>query len=169
MATFFETNAVVVTRVHCISNLWKENCKQVVSIWNDVNTERVLFEVCPLDSKSRPKWGMLFFSEISISFAYCLYLYTQQNNSRATSFIFHLIIIKMRPSDFKIVSWAKLEVSALFQSPKCVRNMFSYKSVNGTNNTRPTDSKKNENFKKKKNMIFTSKWTFSTIPENFFV
>ena len=39
---------------------------------------------------------------------------TQQNNLRATSFIFHLIIIKMQPSSFKIISWAKLEVSKPF-------------------------------------------------------
>ena len=32
------------------------------------------------------------------------------------------------------------------QSAQQVHNMFSYKSVNGTNNARPTDSKKNGNF-----------------------
>ena len=58
-------------------------------------------------------------------------IYSPQNNLRATSFIFPLIITKMRPSSFKIISWAKLEVSALFQSAQHVRNMFSYKSVNG--------------------------------------
>ena len=72
--------------------------------------------------------------------------YTPQNNLRATSFIFPLIITKMRPSSFKIISWAKLEVSALFQSAHHVRNMFSYKSFNGTNNARPKDSTKNGNF-----------------------
>ena len=78
-------------------------------------------------------------------------IYTQQNNLRATSFIFPLIITKMRPSSFEIISWAKLEVSALFQSAQHVRNMSSYKSVNGTNNARPKDSKTNGNFQKKKN------------------
>ena len=73
-------------------------------------------------------------------------IYTPQNNLRATSFIFPLIITKMQPSSFKIISWAKLKVSALFQSAQHVRNIFSYKSVNGTNNTRPNDSKKNGNF-----------------------
>ena len=73
-------------------------------------------------------------------------MYTPQNNLRATSFIFPLIITKMRPSSFKIISWANLEVSALFQSAQHVRNMFSYKSVNDTNNARPKDSKKNGNF-----------------------
>ena len=72
--------------------------------------------------------------------------YTPQNNLWATIFIFPLIITKMRPSSFKIISWAKLEVSALFQSAQHVRNMFSYKSVNGTNNARPKDYKKNGNF-----------------------
>ena len=75
-----------------------------------------------------------------------IYIYTPQNNLRTTSFIFPLIITKMRPSSFKIISWAKLEVSAPFQSAQRVRNMFSYKSVNGTNNARPKDSKKNGNF-----------------------
>ena len=42
----------------------------------------------------------------------------------------------------------KTEVSVLFQSAEHVRNMFSYKSVNGTNNARPKDSKKNGNFQK---------------------
>ena len=46
-----------------------------------------------------------------------------------TSFIFPLIITKIRPSSFKIISWEKLEVSALFQSAQHVRNMFSYRSV----------------------------------------
>ena len=69
--------------------------------------------------------------------------YTPQNNLRATSFIFPFIITKMRPASFKIISLAKLEVVALFQSAQHVRNMFSYKSVNGTNNARPKDSKKN--------------------------
>ena len=77
-------------------------------------------------------------------------VYTQQNNLRATSFIFPLIITKMRPSSSKIISWAKLEVSALFQSAQHVRNVFSYKSVNGTNNARPKESKKNGNLQKKK-------------------
>ena len=72
--------------------------------------------------------------------------YTPQNNLRATSFIFPLIITKMRASSFKIISWAKLEVSALFQSAQRVRNMFNYKSVNGTNNARLKDSMKNGNF-----------------------
>ena len=113
-----------------------------------------------------------------------VYTYTQQNNIRATSFIFPLIITKVRPSSFKIISWPKLEVSALFQSAQHVRNMFSYKSVNGTNKARTKDSKKNGNFKKKKkkkkkkkmskinkkkDRILTPKWTFFTIPENFFV
>ena len=48
------------------------------------------------------------------------------------------------------ISWAKLEVSAQFQSAQHVHNMFSFKSVNDTNNARPKDSKKNGNFKKKK-------------------
>ena len=74
------------------------------------------------------------------------FMYTPQNNLMATSFIFPLIITKMRPSSFKIISWAKREVSALFQSAQHVRNMFSCKSVNGTNNTRPKDSKKNGDF-----------------------
>ena len=77
-------------------------------------------------------------------------IYTPQNNLRTTSFISPLIITKMRPSSFTIISWTKLEVSALFQSAQHVRNMFSYKSVNGTNNARPKDSKKNGNFQKKK-------------------
>ena len=84
-------------------------------------------------------------------------IYTPQNNLRATSFIFPLIITKMRPSSFKIISWAKLEVSALFQSAKHVCNMFSYKSVSGTNNARPKDSKKNGNFQK---TIFYPKMKF---------
>ena len=68
---------------------------------------------------------------------------------RTTSFISPLIITKMRPSSFTIISWTILEVSALFQSAQHVRNMFSYKSVNGTYNARPKDSKKNGNFQKK--------------------
>ena len=83
--------------------------------------------------------------------------YTIQNNLRPTSFIFPLIITKMRPSRFKIISWAKLEVSALFQSAQHVCNVFSYKSVNGTNNARPNDSKKNGNFQK---TIFYPKMKF---------
>ena len=89
-----------------------------------------------------------------------IYIYiisTQQNNLRTTSFIFHLIITKLRPSSFKIISWAKLEVSALFQSADNVLNMFSYKSVNGTNNARPKDSKRNRNFQK---TIFYPKMKF---------
>ena len=54
----------------------------------------------------------------------------------------------MRPLSFKIISWAKLEVSALFQSHQHVRNMFSYKNVNGTKNARPKGSKKSGNFQK---------------------
>ena len=77
-------------------------------------------------------------------------LYTQQNNLRTTSFISLLIITKMRPSSFTIISWTKLEVSALFQSAQRVRNMFSYKSVNSTNNARPKHSKKNGKFQKKR-------------------
>ena len=73
---------------------------------------------------------------------------TPQNNLRTTSFISPLIITKMRPSSFTIISWTKLEVSALFQSAQHVRNMFSYKSVNDTNNARPKESKKNSNFQK---------------------
>ena len=73
-------------------------------------------------------------------------IYTPQNNLRATSFISPLIVAKMQPSSITIISWTKLEVSALFQSAQYVRNMFSYKSVNGTNNARPDDSKKNGNF-----------------------
>ena len=69
-----------------------------------------------------------------------------QNNLRTTSFISPLIITKMRPSSFTIISWTKLEVSALFQSAQYVRNMFSYQSVNCTNNARPKESKKNGNF-----------------------
>ena len=75
-------------------------------------------------------------------------IYTPQNNLRSTSFISPLIIAKMQPSSFTIISWTKLEVSALFQSALHVRNMFSYKSVNGTNNARPEDSKKIGNFQK---------------------
>ena len=41
-----------------------------------------------------------------------------------------------------------MEVSALFQSAQHVRNMFSYKSVNGTNNARPKDSTKKRELKK---------------------
>ena len=85
------------------------------------------------------------------------FIYTPQNNLRATSFIFPLIITKMRPLSFKIISWAKLDVSALFQSAQHVRNMFSYKSVNGTNNARPKVSKKNGNFQK---TSFIPKWSF---------
>ena len=77
-----------------------------------------------------------------------------------------MIITKMRPLSFKIISWAKLEVSALFQSAQHVRNMFSYKSVNGNNNARPNDSKKNENFQKK---IFYSKMKFFQSTGKFFV
>ena len=51
----------------------------------------------------------------------------------------------MRPSSYTIILWTKLEVLALFQSAQHVRNMFSYKSVNGTNNARPKDSKENGN------------------------
>ena len=91
--------------------------------------------------------------------------YTPQNNLKATSFIFPLIITKMRPSRLKIISWAKLEVSALFQSAQRVFNMSSYKSVNGTNNTRPKDCKKNGNFQ---NNVFNPKMKFFTIPEKFF-
>ena len=80
---------------------------------------------------------------------YMLYKYTPQNNLRTTSFISPLINTKMRPSSFTIISWTKLEVLALFQSTQYVRNMFSYKSVIGTNNARPKDSKKNGNLKKK--------------------
>ena len=83
--------------------------------------------------------------------------YTPQNNLKTTSFIFPLIITKMRPISFKIISWAKLEVSALFQSAQHVCNMFSYKNVNGTNNARPKGSKKNRNFQK---MIFYPKMKF---------
>ena len=83
----------------------------------------------------------------SVSIYVCMY--TPQNNLRTTSFICPLIITKMRPSRFTVISWTKLEVSALFQSAQHVRNMFSYKSVNGTTNARPNDSKKNSNFKKK--------------------
>ena len=54
----------------------------------------------------------------------------------------------MRPSNFKIISLAKLEVSALFQSAQHGRNMFSYKNVNGTDNARSKDSKKHGNFQK---------------------
>ena len=85
---------------------------------------------------------------------------TPQNNLRTTSFISPLIITKMQPSSFTIISWTKLEVSALFQSAQHVLNMFSYKSVNGTNNARPKGSKKNGNLqkkKKKKKKIFTPK------------
>ena len=42
-----------------------------------------------------------------------LFFYTPQNNLRATSFIFPLIITNMQPSDFKIISWANLEVSPI--------------------------------------------------------
>ena len=73
-----------------------------------------------------------------------VFKYTPQNNLRATSFIFPLIITKMRSSSFKI--FHGLEVSALFQSAQHVRKMFSYKSVNGTNNARLKDSKKNGKF-----------------------
>ena len=89
------------------------------------------------------------------------FIYTPQNNLRATSFIFPLIITKMRPLCFKIISWAKLEVSALFQSAQHVRNMFSYKSVNGTNNARPKDSKKTGISKKRflsQNEVFFSQY-----------
>ena len=73
----------------------------------------------------------------------------------------------MRPSGFEIISWAKLEVSALFQSAQHVRSMFSYKSVNGTNNARPKSSKKNGNFQKK--IFYPKMMFFFIIPENFFV
>ena len=86
-----------------------------------------------------------------------LSIYTPQNNLRTTSFISPLIITKMRPSSFTIISWTKLEVSALFQSAQHVRNMFSYKSVNGTNNARSKDSKKNGNNPKKKKKDFYPK------------
>ena len=83
----------------------------------------------------------------------------------------------MQPLSFKIISLAKLDVSALFQSAQRVRNMFSYKSVNGTNNARPNDSNKNGNLKKKKKQkkkkkkktFFTQNEVFFTIPEKFFV
>ena len=75
--------------------------------------------------------------------------YTPQNNLRTTSFISPLVIPEMRPSSFTNISWKKLEVSALFQSAQHVRSMFSYKTVNATNNTRPKDSKKNGYFQKK--------------------
>ena len=93
----------------------------------------------------------------------------------------------MRSSSFTIISWTKLEVSALFQSAQHVRNKFCYNSVND-NNARPKDSKKNGNFKnkkqlqqkktnkkqnktkKKKKTIFTPKGSFFffIIPEFFF-
>ena len=101
------------------------------------------------------------------------FTYTQQNNLRATSFIFPLIITIMRPSSFKIILWAKLEVAALFQSAQHVRNMSSYKSVNGTNIARPKDSKKNgfqkkqkkKKQKKKKNDFLPQNEVFFTIAE----
>ena len=73
----------------------------------------------------------------------------------------------MRPLSFKIISWAKLEVSALFQSAQHVRNMFSYKSVNGTNNAKPNDSKKKREFPE--NDFLPQNKVFFTIPEKFFV
>ena len=73
-------------------------------------------------------------------------IYTPQNNLRTTSFISPLIITKMQPSSFTIISWTKLEDSALFQSAQQVR----YKSVSDTNNAKPKDSKKNVHFQKKK-------------------
>ena len=84
-----------------------------------------------------------------------------QNNLRTTSFISPLIITKMRPSSFTIISWTKLEVSALFQSAQHVRNMFSYQSVNCTNNARPKESKKREFPKTRflpQNEVFFSKY-----------
>ena len=50
----------------------------------------------------------------------------------------------MRPSSFKIISWAKLEVSALYFNQ--LKMFASYKSVSGTNNARPKDSKEKGNF-----------------------
>ena len=85
-------------------------------------------------------------------------IYIQQNNLRATSFIFPVIITKMRPSNFKIISWPKLEVSALFQSAQRVCNVLGYKRVNGTNNARPKGSKKNGNFQK--TIFFYTKMNF---------
>ena len=82
---------------------------------------------------------------ISDSIFFYIIKYTPQNNLRTTSFISPLIITKMQPSSFSIISWTKLEVSALLQSAQHVCNMFSYKSVNDTNNARPKDSKKNGN------------------------
>ena len=42
--------------------------------------------------------------------------------------------------------------------------MFSYKSVNGTNNARPKESNKNGNLKKQQR-FFTLKWTYFIILE----
>ena len=98
-----------------------------------------------------------------------LFIYTPQNNLRTTSFISPLIITKMRPSSFTIISWTKLEVSALFQSAQHVRTMFSYKSVNGTNNARPKDSKKTGISKKgflPQNEVFSRYWKNSLFNEN---
>ena len=72
----------------------------------------------------------------------------------------------MRPSSFKIISWAKLEVSALYFNQL---NMFaSYKSVNDTNNARPKDSKEKGNFQNN-DFYPKMKLFFFTIPEKFFV
>ena len=59
-----------------------------------------------------------------------------------------------------------MEVSALFQAAQHVCNMFSYKSVNGINNARPKDSKKNGNSPK---MVLPQNEVLFTIPEKFFV
>ena len=88
--------------------------------------------------------------------------YTPQNNLRATSFIFPLISTKMRPSSFKIISWAKVKVSALFQSAQNVRNIFSYKSVNST----MPDERVLKKRELPKVTIFTPKWNFSQYRKN---
>ena len=81
----------------------------------------VLLRPCMSSYQTRKTETSLYYENTPIQIHNKLFFYT--------SFIFPLIITKIRPSSFKIISWEKLEVSALFQSAQHVRNMSSYKTV----------------------------------------
>ena len=85
--------------------------------------------------------------------------YTPQNKLRATSFISPLSL-KCNPQNLQLFhgqNWKSQPCFNQLNMQPSVCNMFSYKRVNGTNNARPNDSKKNGNFQ---NMNFYPKMKF---------
>ena len=93
--------------------------------------------------------------------------YTHRNNLRATSFIFPLIITKMRPSSFKIISWAKNWKSQPYFNQL---NMFATCSAIKVSMAPTKDSNKNGNFQKNnflpQNELFSQYQEISLFNEN---